>query len=279
METLDGNSDQYATVSSNSPSSSSGGFNSSDDHNNGSVSWYGMRLPSVNPLRSPLSLLLDYSGILTQTHDSGSVIVNNGVPASEIRSQVQMQPLDDAVGGSAGEVAIRIIGAGEHDQNQIGEVGFDGCDNLMGERRGAGMSPLDDDPEGRGGAAVNETVPLVSSSASLAGSVQGDGDAAGNGAESDSRGSSSYQRYDIQQVAKWIEQILPFSLLLLIVFIRQHLQGITPSVSIQWFCCFMSMILILLQQNHGKAFYIFLCLLFTFYQFMIYSLPKYWGCF
>ncbi|XP_057442350.1 uncharacterized protein LOC130734070 [Lotus japonicus] len=225
METLDGNSDQYATVSSNSPSSSSGGFNSSDDHNNGSVSWYGMRLPSVNPLRSPLSLLLDYSGILTQTHDSGSVIVNNGVPASEIRSQVQMQPFDDAVGGSAGEVAIRIIGAGEHDQNQIGEVGFDGCDNLMGERRGAGMSPLDDDPEGRGGAAVNETVPLVSSSASLAGSVQGDGDAAGNGAESDSRGSSSYQRYDIQQVAKWIEQILPFSLLLLIVFIRQHLQG------------------------------------------------------
>ncbi|KAK4363533.1 hypothetical protein RND71_018774 [Anisodus tanguticus] len=36
---------------------------------------------------------------------------------------------------------------------------------------------------------------------------------------------SSYQRFDIQQVARWIEQILPFSLLLLFVFIRQHLQG------------------------------------------------------
>ncbi|CAA6654573.1 unnamed protein product [Spirodela intermedia] len=36
---------------------------------------------------------------------------------------------------------------------------------------------------------------------------------------------SSYQRYDIQQAARWIEQILPFSLLLLVVFIRQHLQG------------------------------------------------------
>jgi hypothetical protein len=34
------------------------------------------------------------------------------------------------------------------------------------------------------------------------------------------------QRYDIQQAARWIEQVLPFSLLLLVVFIRQHLQGI-----------------------------------------------------
>ncbi|KAL6131945.1 hypothetical protein ACLB2K_070317 [Fragaria x ananassa] len=38
------------------------------------------------------------------------------------------------------------------------------------------------------------------------------------------RGISAYQRYDIQQVAKWIEQVLPFWLLLLVVFIRQHLQ-------------------------------------------------------
>jgi hypothetical protein len=36
---------------------------------------------------------------------------------------------------------------------------------------------------------------------------------------------SSYQRYDIQHAARWIEQVLPFSLLLLVVFIRQHLQG------------------------------------------------------
>ncbi|KAD3067766.1 hypothetical protein E3N88_35646 [Mikania micrantha] len=32
-------------------------------------------------------------------------------------------------------------------------------------------------------------------------------------------------RYDIQNLAHWIEQILPFSLLLLVVLIRQHLQG------------------------------------------------------
>ncbi|XP_044507291.1 E3 ubiquitin-protein ligase RNFT1-like isoform X2 [Mangifera indica] len=36
---------------------------------------------------------------------------------------------------------------------------------------------------------------------------------------------ASYRSYDIQQFARWFEQVLPFSLLLLVVFIRQHLQG------------------------------------------------------
>ncbi|CAL4978092.1 unnamed protein product [Urochloa decumbens] len=48
---------------------------------------------------------------------------------------------------------------------------------------------------------------------------------ASGGGEGGRESSSSYQRYDIQQVARWVEQILPFSLLLLVVFIRQHLQG------------------------------------------------------
>jgi hypothetical protein len=56
-----------------------------------------------------------------------------------------------------------------------------------------------------------------------------DNDASPNGGSSRENGStnagSTYQRYDIQQVARWIEQILPFSILLLVVFIRQHLQG------------------------------------------------------
>lgn len=62
------------------------------------------------------------------------------------------------------------------------------------------------------------------------GDVQEEGDdAAGSSAPpapaDPSSSSSSYQRYDVQQVARWVEQILPFSLLLLVVFIRQHLQG------------------------------------------------------
>ncbi|KAK4358236.1 hypothetical protein RND71_023846 [Anisodus tanguticus] len=47
---------------------------------------------------------------------------------------------------------------------------------------------------------------------------------------------SSYQRYDIQQVARWIEQFLPFTLLLLVVFIRQHLQGFFVII---WITAFM----------------------------------------
>jgi E3 ubiquitin-protein ligase RNFT1 len=53
-----------------------------------------------------------------------------------------------------------------------------------------------------------------------------DSSPAAGGGEGGRETSSSYQRYDIQQVARWVEQILPFSLLLLVVFIRQHLQGV-----------------------------------------------------
>lgn len=285
MENLDSNSDQYATIYSNSSSSSSssGGVNSNNSYDNnannnssaGTVTWYGMRLPSVSTLRSPLSFLLDYSGVLSSTHDSEAVIINNGVTASELGSQIQIQSLD--VGGgaaaaaagtpctnSAGEVAIRIIGAGENDHNvrlgslssppsssswnRHGEVGYGDCD-LMSDR--GEMPALDDGggEGGRGGIAVDERVPLVSSSSSLAGSGQVDGDA-GNGLESNGRDSSSYQRYDIQQVAKWIEQILPFSLLLLVVFIRQHLQGITTSV---WIGTVMLIMLILASKALSRV--------------------------
>ncbi|KAL4582634.1 hypothetical protein LXL04_007191 [Taraxacum kok-saghyz] len=55
-------------------------------------------------------------------------------------------------------------------------------------------------------------------------SDSGDG-SGGNGGNNNNVDSAYQQRYDLQQVSRWIEQILPFSLLLLIVFIRQHLQG------------------------------------------------------
>jgi E3 ubiquitin-protein ligase RNFT1 len=228
METLGGNSSSSPSLSSASSSSSFGGINTDD--NNGGVTWYGMRLP-VNPFLSPISFLLDYSGILRSSNDSEGMIVNNGVSGSELRSQVDAGGA--VAGSSAGEVAIRIIGAGENIHNQDGEVGYDDCgEELIGER--SGMPGLgENDAEGRGGIEASEGVPLVSSSSSssLAGSGQVDGEAAGNGTENN-RDSSSHQRYDIQLVAKWIEQILPFSLLLLVVFIRQHLQGIITSVLI-----------------------------------------------
>ncbi|XP_030962814.1 E3 ubiquitin-protein ligase RNFT1-like isoform X2 [Quercus lobata] len=63
---------------------------------------------------------------------------------------------------------------------------------------------------------------------------------AGNGSPDDltnsvrrsSSSSGSSSRYDIQQLAKWVEEILPYSLLLLVVFIRQHLKGFAVVISI-----------------------------------------------
>ncbi|KAD6796483.1 hypothetical protein E3N88_07379 [Mikania micrantha] len=55
-----------------------------------------------------------------------------------------------------------------------------------------------------------------------------------NGIHSNSD-SSNQRRYDLQQVSRWIEQILPFSLLLIVVFIRQHLQGFFVTIYITAF--------------------------------------------
>lgn len=57
-----------------------------------------------------------------------------------------------------------------------------------------------------------ERVPLVS----LADVVGGGGG-----------GGDTHSRIDFQRIAKFVEQILPFSLLLVVVLIRQHLQGMS----------------------------------------------------
>lgn len=115
-------------------------------------------------------------------------------PSQEAESLVS----DDSTGVSNGEVAIRIIGNGEQDA----ESDINGL-REAGQAEVLGSATQVDPTEGISQAAPGESV-------------------AGDAASRD----SPYQRYDIQQAARWIEQILPFSLLLLVVFIRQHLQGI-----------------------------------------------------
>ncbi|KAM0023674.1 putative transcription factor C2H2 family [Helianthus debilis subsp. tardiflorus] len=64
----------------------------------------------------------------------------------------------------------------------------------------------------------------------------GDRSSSDNSSDGNNNVDSAYQqRYDLQQVSRWIEQILPFSLLLLAVFIRQHLQGIFVTIYIATF--------------------------------------------
>ncbi|KAL8135321.1 hypothetical protein AgCh_010112 [Apium graveolens] len=67
--------------------------------------------------------------------------------------------------------------------------------------------------------------PITSSSNDHSNSNSGD----------DASRTPNQQRYDLQHAARLIEQIIPFSLLLLLVFIRQHLQGFFVTIYITAF--------------------------------------------
>ncbi|XP_019412727.1 PREDICTED: RING finger and transmembrane domain-containing protein 1-like [Lupinus angustifolius] len=120
-------------------------------------------LSPSNILRSPLSALLEYSGILR--HNPIPIPIPIHVP--NIRESAETTA---GAGAGAGEVSIRII------------------------------VPSDSEPHHHH---HNHHHHQPFSSLS----------------------SSSYQRYDIQHAARCLEQILPFSLLFLLLFIRQHFQG------------------------------------------------------
>ncbi|KAL6988233.1 RING-type E3 ubiquitin transferase [Sarracenia purpurea var. burkii] len=197
---------------------------------------YGMHLSASNFFHSPLSTLLEYSGILRtrSSHPESDSLMNNGVSV-DFRDRVQN---DSALPGNDGEVAIRIIGAGEQDHDRtgtvlpsstLGQVRELTAQNEVYVQPIARMEPaasvssaLDGQGDSRSEHGAGESV----SQTLNGGDVDGD---AVDGAGANRR-DSSYQRYDIQQAARWIEQVLPFSLLLLVVFIRQHLQGFLVTI-------------------------------------------------
>nr|CAD1839898.1 unnamed protein product [Ananas comosus var. bracteatus] len=173
----------------------------------GSSRRYGVQFSASNFIQAPLSALLEYSGILRarSSHPEGeSLIGGGGVIAAAARgtmfrpeSRNQQPPLTARVAvGSSPSAPERHGRDGGSDGGAVGEV-----TSLSSSSSSSSSLPA---------------------SISAVGSQTTDSDA--NAAAGNNR-DPSYQRYDIQQVARWIEQILPFSLLLLVVFIRQHLQG------------------------------------------------------
>ncbi|KAI3470985.1 hypothetical protein Pfo_027648 [Paulownia fortunei] len=207
MET---SSSDATTLESSSPSSPS----------NGGASSRTLQFPFLRFLQFPVSSLLEYSGILRVRPDypyseAHPLIPENMNTRVNVQNPSSSESIDssDGVDGSGnsdngtgssnsnGEVSIRIIG----ERDRIGVVN-NGENGVNGTGLGAEESILGADD-------VN-------------GSVSGSSDGNNN------REASPYQRYDIQQVARWIEQILPFSLLLLVVFIRQHLQGFAVAIYI-----------------------------------------------
>ncbi|XP_072983481.1 uncharacterized protein [Typha latifolia] len=195
----------------------------------------GFQFSASNFIQAPLTALLEYSGILRtrSSHPESEGLV--------VRGDRVLGRSDDSAAhssGGGGEVSIRIIGVGDQEGVMVG-VGQSQTLDASTSREGiaGGGSNVSVDPnvtqsERQGGNGENDSgVEEVTSSSLppsiLVGSQSTEGEA--NATAGNSR-DNSYQRYDIQQVARWIEQILPFSLLLLVVFIRQHLQGVFVTI-------------------------------------------------
>ncbi|KAL9227885.1 hypothetical protein vseg_003524 [Gypsophila vaccaria] len=196
-----------------------GGENSEGirDRSSASSRRYRVNLSAANLLRSPISTLLEYSGLFRprwSSHEAESLIATS--------APSPLPPVHDT-SPNGGEVSIRIIGGAEggNDRADTGaNIGLNciGGSEVAVQAGGGGVSS-----SGGGVGVVGQEAGVSSSS--------GDGEVSGA-----SNRDAGYQRYDIQQAARWIEQVLPFSLLLLVVFIRQHLQGFFVTI---WVSVFM----------------------------------------
>lgn len=224
METSGNDSDSYANSTQENTSTSGG---AGVVGNNPRLGFGRMRLPALEFFRSPLSFILDYSGILppaTNHRETEPLIaVNGGAVSPDSRPQSPGPCVDTAGGTSSGEVSIQIIGGGEQvgrsvpSQGQVGEASLDDNGGSVGV-----MPVSDNQSSGRSDGGAGRRVPLLPPSPP-AGS--GRVDSVGGRSSVDDNSRDSFPRNDVQQFAKWTEQFLPFSLLLLVVFIRQHLQG------------------------------------------------------
>ncbi|TVU18715.1 hypothetical protein EJB05_34827 [Eragrostis curvula] len=163
---------------------------------------YGLNFSASSLLQAPLAALLEYSGVVP-SGPAPQPVHPSAAPSSPSSSASEVDGLLSAAAAGDGEVSIRIQG----DPEAAG---------------GASSSP-EDSIEATAGSEVDQA-----SSASGRGGADAEANGGGGGAAGaagNGAGDRAYQRYDVHHVARWIEQILPFSLLLLVVFIRQHLQG------------------------------------------------------
>ncbi|XP_002533831.2 E3 ubiquitin-protein ligase RNFT1 [Ricinus communis] len=171
-------------------SSNYGGVSSVSGSNNSNSRRYGINIAASSLIHAPLTTLLEYSGFLGGGGGSAS--------SSQEREQL-ISPPPSSRGSNRGGG-----GGGEHHQDQEVTIRIIGG----AESSSASSLPLSDDQDQPpGGPLISQALP------------------SSHGTTTEPSSSTSYQRYDIQNFARWIEHVLPFSLLLLLVFIRQHLQG------------------------------------------------------
>ncbi|KAL1337376.1 hypothetical protein AAHE18_10G134600 [Arachis hypogaea] len=143
----------------------------------------------------------------------------DGPSTTHLRPRSQLQSGSGSGSGGAcsgtGEVQIRIIGTGDQDNNdvigsvssssQLSRVSRSGHHECIMVNGRPWPPPNITDPETRH--RLIQDPPVYETPASEVYELLGSGNR------------------NVQQAVKWLEQLIPFSLLLLVVFIRQHLQG------------------------------------------------------
>ncbi|KAK4759400.1 hypothetical protein SAY87_022531 [Trapa incisa] len=204
METSGGNSDAYRGSTTGGASS-----NTSNFRINGILS-------ASSIIQAPITTLLEYSGLIRTrlNHSEAEPLFNGSAASGVVHNRVE----DTGLNGGDGELSIRIIGAGEQEHHREGAGLVVGGHQLAREASFQEEVSARSLPSGGAPGDIRSGVDEGSPTVSPIGTASTESDE-GNGRD------STYQRYDIQQAARWIEQVLPFSLLLLVVFIRQHLQG------------------------------------------------------
>lgn len=172
-----------------------------ENNTNNSRTRYSSLISTFRFLQAPLSSLVSHYFPIPQNPNPNFTFSNE----SETNNNN---------GGGATEVSIQIMT--DHDSNQSDNDDNDGGGgelrvNELSRNTGVGEIGIG---EGEG-----EDQSLIRESSGVEQNVGSGGD--------DSGSSSLYEhRYDLQQAARLIERVIPFSFLLLLVFIRQHLQGI-----------------------------------------------------
>ncbi|XP_023743956.1 uncharacterized protein LOC111892117 [Lactuca sativa] len=198
-------SDNHATNSPNSSNPTSPTMRRISSSSSSPRAMSSSPFPIIRFLQAPVTTIIEYSGVLrprsnTDYHESESLISNHHHRDHNSSGSGTASNRSSNDENSNGEVSIRIMGGADQEEERGEPV-------AVNREDGGGEREVADSGDGSGG----------------------------NGGSNNNVDSAYQQRYDLQQVSRWIEQILPFSLLLLIVFIRQHLQGLFVTIYITAF--------------------------------------------
>ncbi len=183
-----------------------------------------MHLSSANVLPAPFSTMLELTGLIRGRSQYYHVEEEEGEEAmtESLDQSLEFSSSSSRFGGMmdgrGAEVSIRIFGGDEEEPEQWRAVGaVDGDEGIM-------MASTSSSPSG-GGAISSEQDSSGAEATETSTSSRTSSAANAAAADHEDSAPASSQQYDFQLMATWIEHALPFTILLLMVFIRQHLQG------------------------------------------------------